>query len=59
LDKITKGDTGPGAVEILKIFCSLIDCTEQEKNRIISMIGKPGEKRKSTAGPTLIGFTKK
>lgn len=60
LEKITKGETGPGAAEMLKIFCSLIDCTEQEKATILSMAGgKPGEKRKSTAGPSLMGFMKK
>lgn len=59
LDKITKGDAGPGSTEMLKIFCSLIDCNEQEKSSLLSMIGKASDKKKTTATGGFMGLLKK
>ena len=58
IDKLSKGDLGPGTTEMLKILCALIDCSEQERNSVFSMVSQAGADKKKTGGG-LMGFLKK
>ena len=47
IELLCKADQTKEALDILKIICSLVDCSDKEKNELIILLAKKDEKKKS------------
>ena len=46
IELLFKADQAKEALDILKIICSLIDCSDKERNEVMGLIPKKEEKKK-------------
>ena len=46
IELVFKADQTKEALDILKIICSLIDCSDKERNEVMGLIPKKEEKKK-------------
>ena len=47
IELLCKTDQTKEALDILKIICSLVDCSDKERNELIILLAKKDEKKKT------------
>ena len=59
IELVFKADQTKEALDILKIICSLIDCSDNERNEVMGLIPKKDEKKKIGGVFKMFGLSEK